>query len=114
MSWNPETGAGIARFAKIEIRVPGRVWDDYLDPNCSTMQVELGLDAVPQRWRKVGKGSQLIYSDVPLDIARELADYLNDRGRSLLGDEEPETRGVHRRAMLLAAAIRAQIKETTQ
>lgn len=85
------------------LTVPGAVWTDYLDPLASGMQAELGL-ASPE-WRRVGKGSQAVYRDVPVDVAADLAEYLVDRAQTLIGNEEPEYRGVHRAAIRVAGKI---------
>lgn len=93
----------------LTITLPRSVWDDYLDPACSGMQAEMELPK--PTWKKVGKGSQAIYEGVTLEQAEEVAEYLWDRGDTLIGNEEPEYRGVHRRAMATAERIRAQVKE---
>lgn len=85
----------------VEVRVPGSVWDDFLTPLATEMQAELGLPR--PRFVKRGKGSTAIYADVPVDVARELAEYLISRGELLLSNSDPEydglERGMYRRAI---------------
>lgn len=94
------------------IKVPGRVWDDFLDPLISGMQAELGL---PQPKRvNAGKGWRAVYENVPTEVARELADYLYDRGDTLLGQgvSDPDDpfekagRDTYRAAIVVSGKIR--------
>lgn len=89
---------------KIKVAVPGRVWEDALDPMASAMQGELGLPE--PRWVKRGYGSQAVYDDVPVSVAIELADYIGPRAFTLIGQDDPENAHVHRSAMKCAARIR--------
>jgi hypothetical protein len=86
------------------IRVPGVVFDDYLDPNATGMEAELGLG--PRRYRRVGAGRQVLY-DVPGSVALDLAGYLHDRAETLRGQDDVGS--THRRALDLAAEIRATV-----
>lgn len=95
------------------IHVPGRVWEDFLDPSCSTMQDELGLGA-PER-QKIGAGWRAVYRDVPVAAAADLAEYLHDRAETLLGqsfdsyDEwDRRARDMYRAAIRAAAEIRSR------
>lgn len=98
----------------ITIKIPGSVWDDFLDPGATTMEAELELPASTNR--SVGKGYQVTYPDVPLDVAAEVADYLRSRGELLLSNSDPEfdgrERGVYRRAIKAADQIDAAIKRS--
>ncbi len=67
----------------IDVRIPGRVWYDFLDPSATDMQAELALPE-PEH-KRAGKGSSFIYRDVPQAVALDLAEYLYDRGDMLLG-----------------------------
>lgn len=89
------------------IRMPGRVWEDYLDPKASQMQGEIGLPN-PRRVKR-GKGWTAVYDDVTPEQAEEVAEYLRDRAWVLLGNEEPEYRGVHRAAMAVSQTIIADL-----
>ena len=93
----------------ISLRIPSRVWYDYLDPNATAMHSELGLDDCPREYRRVGYGGTFVYRDVPVDVARELADYLDDRGAMLIGQDDESLRPTHRRAMRLAEQIRREV-----
>lgn len=93
---------------KIDVAVPGAVYADYLDPNCSTMELELGLP--PTTSRKRGRGWQFHYAGVPINRAEALADYLHDRAEVLLGQlDQDEGAHAHRRAIEVATAIREAI-----
>jgi hypothetical protein len=99
------------------IAVAESVWDDFLSPDASSMETELGLAecrAVPF-YRKAGKGGRRVYRNVPQTIALELAEYLEGRGGTLLAqgvqdpyDEfEKASRATYRRAIKLAGEIRS-------
>jgi hypothetical protein len=99
----------------ITLTIPERVWDDYLNPDVSSMESELGLRALRAEpfYRKRGKGGVRVYDDVLERIALELAEYLHDRSDTLLGQSiadpydpfEKADRATQRRAMKLAAEI---------
>lgn len=89
----------------MEIRIPGAVWEDYLSSAVSTMEDELGLG--DPKAVKRGRGFQMVYANVSPSIARELADYLGDRGWTLLGMDEDGS--VHRRAIEIAKEIRTKL-----
>jgi hypothetical protein len=91
----------------IDIRIPGRVWYDYLDPMASGMAAEIGLPR--PHWTKVGKGHQAIYREVSVAQAREVAEFLMDRGFLLLNNVEPEEREIHRKAVEVAQGIYALV-----
>lgn len=99
----------------IDVSIPGRVWDDFLNPDVSEMQRDLGL-SLPIR-QKAGKGFRVIYHALPLDVAAELAEYLHDRGDMLLGQSiadsydpwEKASRDTYRAAIKAAAAIRETV-----
>lgn len=97
----------------VTVTMPRTVWDDFLDPLASGMQSELELPA--PRHRALGRGGQVIYDDVPIDIARELGDYLRSRAELLLSNSDPEfearERGMYRRAISVADAIESHIGE---
>jgi hypothetical protein len=94
------------------IDIPGRVWEDYLDPAASGMQADLGLPN-PEVLRR-GKGWTARYRDIDPAVAGELADYLDDRGNLLLGQGvddpydpvEKADRAMHRAARDAAWKIR--------
>jgi hypothetical protein len=65
----------------IEIRIPGRVWYDALDPMASGMEAAIGLPQ-PQAMKK-GRGETFVYRDVSPKQAVEVADYLQDRATTL-------------------------------
>lgn len=102
-----ETKLWESRTIPSPVTLPGRVWEDYLDPLASGMQADIGLPA--PTWRKVGKGTQAIYSDVTCAQALELVEYLRDRAEMLLTNEEPEYRGVHRSAIEASKKILALV-----
>lgn len=64
------------------IEIPGRVWDDFLNPLTSGMEKDLGLPRPTHRRR--GRGFVVRYENVTANTARELAEYLRDRGETLL------------------------------
>jgi hypothetical protein len=97
----------------ITIKIPGNVWYDYLDPQATGMQAELGLPRAKSR--QVGKGWQAVYRDVDEAVVRELAKYLEDRAGTLLSQgwppyeaDEQRERNTHRRAIRLAEQLRRQ------
>jgi len=100
----------------ITIKIAGRVWYDSLDPAATAMEGELELPA--REWRNVGKGSQAIYEDVPLDVAEELASYLIDRAWLLLSNSDPEyeqrERSTYRAMAKVGEKIRADVKHARQ
>lgn len=99
------------------ISIPGRVWEDFLDPMCSGMQAELQLPE-PRRVR-AGKGSRYVYDAVPKETALHLAGYLHDRGDTLLGQGisdpydpfEKADRDMLRAAVKTAATIRMDVND---
>lgn len=94
----------------VKVAVPGRVWEDFLDPLCSGMQAELGL---PQPKRvTAGKGWRAVYEAVPTEVARELADYLYERGDLLLGQSVDDPYDPMEKAMrdTYRAAVKASGK----
>lgn len=96
---------------KLDVRIPGKVWDDFLDPRASGMQAELGLGE-PRHVRR-GRGTQAVYDNVPAESVLELAEYLRDRGNTLLAQgiddpydpEEKATRDVYRSAVKTAESL---------
>lgn len=66
------------------IDVPGRVWHDALDPLASGMEMDLGLGRCDSQRIRRGHGFTVRYEGVPAQVARELADYLADRGETML------------------------------
>lgn len=100
----------------MNITIPERVWNDYLSPDVSTMQAELGLP-VPT-YRKVGRGGRYLYVGVPEHKARELAEYLFDRADGMLmqGIVDPydrfekAQRDTDRAAMKVAETIREELR----
>lgn len=76
-------------MSTIEVRIPGRVWEDALDPMTTAMQAELGLPQ-PSRQKK-GRGWTAVYEQVPADVALELALYLDERADTL-SQQSPEPR----------------------
>jgi hypothetical protein len=101
----------MSRTTLRKIVVPARVWDDYLDPDTTTMQRELGLSSTPV-YRRRGRGGQYTYRDVSREVAGELAGYLEDRAGTLLCQsyEDPAERRPHHRALRLARDIRKQLR----
>lgn len=104
--------------ATLDIRVPGSVWNDYLDPSATTMQAELELPKPV--WKKSGSHQSAIYTGVPPAVARELADYLFDRADSLLGnidtwdrESAARERRPHYAAKKVAEAIYTQLEGRT-
>ena len=91
----------------ITITVPGAVWYDYLDPAATGMQAELGLPL--PRHRRVGKGSQAVYEGVSPEVARELADHLEDRAGGMLNSDD-EDRHAHHSAIKAAKRIRREVR----
>lgn len=77
----------------MQLRIPGRVWYDALDPNASGMEAEIGL---PQRRvQPKGRGVTFVYDDVTDEQAAEVAEYLEERAlllsaQSGLGPNERE------------------------
>lgn len=103
-------------YSSRTVVVPESVWDDFLSPDVSQMEQELGLRdrrATPF-FRKRGKGGTRTYHHVPHHIVVELARYLHDRGDTLLaqGITDPDdpfekaNRDAYRRAIKLAAELR--------
>lgn len=100
----------------VTIKLSGRIWDDYLNPAASGMAAEIGL---PDPMHvKHGKGSRVIFEDVPADDAKEVADYLADRANLLLGQGisdpydpfEKADRDTHRAAIKAATEIRRHVE----
>lgn len=94
----------------LTIRLPGVVYDDYLDPMATGMQAELGLGE--PTIRKAGYGYRVTYEGVSPEVALELARYLDDRAWVARGNGEMDNH-VHRVAMKSAEAIRKQAREAT-
>jgi hypothetical protein len=100
----------------IDVGVPGRVWEDFLDPMTSGMQAELGLPE--PEIKKAGKGRRFVYRDVPITVALDLAGYLAARGDTLLGQgiddpydpEEKAARDTLRAGVTTAAKIRSEVQ----
>lgn len=96
------------------VRIPGRVFDDYLDEKASGMAAALGLPE-PGR-RKAGKGWSYWYV-VSAAVAEELGRYLAGRAETLLGQGitdpydpfEKRERDVHRAALRVAEQIREAV-----
>lgn len=99
-------------MTNLTITLPGRVWEDYLDPMASGMQAELGLSE-PER-KPQGKGWRAVYIDVPTTVAHELAEYLSDRAELLLGQDDDGQRNVHRAALKAAETIDRVAKLTAE
>ena len=93
----------------LTIKLPGSVWDDYLDPQTTNMEAELGL--APPRISKVGFGHRMTYEGVSPEIALELAEYLEDRAGVLIGQDDPANNHIHRAAIRSAQAIRTRLAE---
>ena len=89
------------------ITVPGKVWDDYLDPMATPIAEQIGLPDYTQR--RKGRGWQVIYPKVCPEAARNLAGYLEDRADAMLWGSDDEDRATHRRAVAIAAQIRANL-----
>lgn len=82
-------------MSTLEVRIPGRVWEDALDPMATGMQAELELPE-PRRQKK-GRGWTAVYDQVPAHVALELAEYLVDRAATLGNqDVEPRERELYR------------------
>jgi hypothetical protein len=96
----------------ITVVIPESVWDDFLSPDCSGMEAELGLTELRADpfYRRRGTGGQRVYENVLRADALELAEYLYDRGDMLLGQDystdDASTRDAYRRAVKLAEQIR--------
>lgn len=97
---------------RIDVQMPGRVWDDFLDPAATGMEAELELPE--RRVVKRGRGESVFYDGVPDPIAAELADYLSDRAGLLLNNSDPEfdarERGIYREAIRVAERIRYRLR----
>lgn len=104
--------------------IPESVWDDFLSPDVSQMEAELGLRdrRADPFFRKRGKGGQRVYEDVPVEVALELARYLYGRGDTLLAQGidcpddpmEKAMRDMLRRAVKLAEQIRREARDGSQ
>jgi hypothetical protein len=99
------------------IRIPGSVWDDFLDPLTTGMASEIGFTT--PRFVKRGKGYQAIFEGVTREQALEVAEYFTDRANTLLGQgtwgmsDDPDImreRGVYRAALKAAERIRQQVR----
>ena len=77
--------------APVTFTLPGKVWGDCLDPDCSTMQAELGLPE-PTVTRR-GRGYRYTYTDVPHEIADDLRLFLWDVVSMRAGGEDYEGAG---------------------
>jgi hypothetical protein len=84
------------------ITIPGRVWEDFLDPSATGMQAALGL--TDPLTVKRGRGWSAVYRWITADTAHDLADYLRSRGELLLANSDPEYEG--RERDIYRAAIR--------
>lgn len=108
------------RTRAITVTIPESVWDDFLSPDVSQMEGELGLTELRADpfYRRRGKGGQRVYENVLRADALEIAGYLYDRGDLLLGqgisdpDDEFEkaSRDCYRRAIKLADEIRERAR----
>lgn len=96
----------------LTVKVPGVVWADFLDPRATEMQAELELPE-PGRITR-GRGWTAVYADVPVAVARELAEYLRDRGELLLSNSDPaydgRERGWYRSALKVAETIDSDLR----
>lgn len=86
----------------MEIRIPGRVYRDYLEPGATDMQAALGLSEPNFSTR--GRGTQVIFDTTP-DVAAELARYLIHRGDTMKENDSPGLSHVHRQAVKIGEAI---------
>lgn len=80
----------------MELRIPGRVWYDALDPQASGMEADIGL---PQpRVQPKGLGRTFVYEDVTELQAYEVADYLHSRSLLLSSQSglDPNERELYR------------------
>lgn len=99
-------------MSTLEVRVPGRVWEDALDPAATGMQAALELPQ-PRRQKK-GRGWIAVYDQVPTGVAFKLAKYLSDRATTLAGQApEPREREVYR-VMANTAWIISQVAQTVR
>lgn len=57
---------------KVDLVVPGAVWDTCLDPSVTGIPKERGFPE-PEH-RKVGKGSQAVYRQIDLAVVRDILD----------------------------------------
>lgn len=86
------------------ITMPDAVWEEYLNPDSTAIQAELGLPE--PRIRRVGRGFQDIYEGVDSEVANSLADYLESRALMLLNQYDDGHRHTHRAAIKVARRIR--------
>jgi hypothetical protein len=99
------------------LRIPGSVFDDFLDPLSTDMAAAIGLPS--PTIRRHGAGCIVTYTDVTAVQAEDVAEHLDGRGATLLGqgaiqgdDEDRRCRDVYRAAINTAARIRLDLADS--
>lgn len=93
----------------IDIRVPGVVYFEALDPLATGVPEELELPD-PRRVSR-GKGWTFYYDGLTLWQAEEVASHLIDHAYTLMGDVYPEERAALRACVEAGQRIRKDVKE---
>lgn len=94
----------------LQLRIPGRVWYDALDPSTSGMEAELGL---PQRHAQPkGRGVTFVYENVSDEQATEVAEYLDTRAAVMSAQSglDPNERELCRIMARTAETIRDRLR----
>lgn len=95
----------------MELRIPGRVWYDALDPMATGMEADLEL---PQpHVQPKGRGVTFVYRDVTNTQANDLADYLEERAQvqSSYAGLDPNERELYRVMGSTARKMREAAKD---
>lgn len=93
----------------MQLRIPGRVWFDALDPDATGMQADLGLPQ-PRRQPK-GMGVTFVYEDVTNEQAADVADYFFERSHLMSSQSslDASDRELYRIMQRTAVAIRGNL-----
>ena len=95
---------------RVNFTVAGKAWHNAMDPNATQMPDERGWPA-HTRIRRVGRGLQFVYEDVPREVAEDIAWWLWEIGDGWLTGTDPETAADGRSLVRAAESIRQQIAD---
>lgn len=94
--------------AAVSFTLSGKTYYACVDPGCSQVAAEIGLP-VPTH-RRVGRGDQFVWTDVPTDTALALHDHLVCVGEGFAYGDDPDTRAEGRAIIRDAAKLGKAIR----